>query len=434
MTSGSRLSSSRSASIAANNSVPSTKQDVRRSGTKGKKGAKRLRNELIGRVRESTWPGRKMTTRALEPLTRDERTCLDVLDLGIVEMESKRADDADKSALAIGARLPGCRPAHARTLWVRREPMKSTDYFATRFAAGIRSRARKLCQRNANGRTVRRSRWTVVVNDQQSRRGILTDKGCVIRRDGVAEAGDDHDARAGVRPVRSMVGEPARAQAPDARGLAAGATSKNGLSIADLLVRGNQWRRLKRCRRDQHHRRTQLERGDPVSAPDGARQRRDERPRVASPARAKSGANGQCDIPHAPAGDHDDHTRARLAEQTEDHALVQSVDRVLRPLKRGMDEQARTRNVDDFFEPPVLRTEDAMAIDRRQKDDRELAPFVRSMSTPGSRESSEYSIPLTVSSRPCSTRPTSCTVPSHGLKISERAGGNGTILGFHARE
>ena len=42
-----------------------------------------------------------------------------------------------------------------------------------------------------------------------------------------------------------------------------------------------------------------------------------------------------------------------------------------------MDEQASARNMDDFFEAPVPGTEDAMAINRRQKNDRELAALVR---------------------------------------------------------
>jgi len=42
-----------------------------------------------------------------------------------------------------------------------------------------------------------------------------------------------------------------------------------------------------------------------------------------------------------------------------------------------MDEQPRARNVDDFLQAPVLGTEHTMAINRRQKNDRELAAFVR---------------------------------------------------------
>ena len=120
--------------------------------------------------------------------------------------------------------------------------------------------------------------------------------------------------------------------------------------------------------------------------------------------------------------------------ETQDHALVQSVDRVLRALKGWMDEQASARNVDDFLQAPVLGTEDTMAINRRQKNDRELAAFVR-IECP-CREAgkpSEYSIPFTVKSRPCSTRPTSWTVPSHGLRISGVSAGMGRYSGFTPR-
>ncbi len=42
-----------------------------------------------------------------------------------------------------------------------------------------------------------------------------------------------------------------------------------------------------------------------------------------------------------------------------------------------MDEQPGARDVDDFLQAPVLGTEDTMAIDRRQKKDREPAALVR---------------------------------------------------------
>src|SRR5262249_42721004 len=42
-----------------------------------------------------------------------------------------------------------------------------------------------------------------------------------------------------------------------------------------------------------------------------------------------------------------------------------------------MDEQPVTRYVNDLFQMPILRAENAVAVDGREKDDHEMAPFKR---------------------------------------------------------
>ena len=83
------------------------------------------------------------------------------------------------------------------------------------------------------------------VDDQGLDGGILAHKGGVIGRDGVAETGDDHNVFArGVRPVRSIVAKGAAGSRSGWERTGGRCASKDGLSIADLLVGGNQRRRL----------------------------------------------------------------------------------------------------------------------------------------------------------------------------------------------
>ena len=121
-----------------------------------------------------------------------------------------------------------------------------------------------------------------------------------------------------------------------------------------------------------------------------------------------------------------------IRAKAKDHSLIQSVDRVLRALKGGMDKQPGTRNVNDLLQVSVLRTEDTMAINRRQKNDRELAPFVRIDIHFGKHRAQRIVDPFD------SQKPT----PFHAPDVLDgavaraedfrRAGGDGTIRRFHA--
>ena len=191
-------------------------------------------------------------------------------------------------------------------------------------------------------------------------------------------------------------------------------------------------RRLGRRRSDQHDRRTQLEGRNPAPAFDRPGRRpsvgRDP-PRTGREARRE----GQRDVPHPPAGDHDDHARARARRQAEDHALVQGVYRILGPLERRVDEQARPRDMDDSFESSVHGAEGSMTIDRRQEDDREPAPLVRPDIDAGQQRAQRILDPFDGQEPPPSTRPTSWTVPSHGLRMSGVSAGIGRCSGFTPR-
>src|SRR5262249_28313666 len=120
--------------------------------------------------------------------------------------------------------------------------------------------------------------------------------------------------------------------------------------------------------------------------------------------------------------------------QAEDHALVQSADRVLGPLQRRVGEEPGSPDVPDTFEAARPRGGGTGANHPREGRHRREGPPPRPGRALGPRtghpnppdrappsasiEASESWIPLTVSSLPPSPRPTSWTRPSHGLRTS----------------
>jgi hypothetical protein len=100
-----------------------------------------------------------------------------------------------------------------------------------------------------------------------------------------------------------------------------------------------------------------------------------------------------------------------------------------------VDEKARARNMHDFLDPPVPRTEDPMAIDGRQEEDHEWPALVRTDVDIGEQRGQGIGNPLQRQEDALLHAADILDLAVARAEESRRVGRDGTILGLNpARE